>query len=608
MDRYSGLEFDPVDYYNKILKNEVNDKITKQVEDLTKISNIDINKNKSTAKKVYELKNKIDKEYSSLKRNKIFRTILIILSVISVISILFGILNIFNKGSELVSGLTIGIGAFVFIVSLLVIFLVLNKNIKNLQSNIEKINKEYSKKYAEALEELSPLKNLFNFKQFVDLVNNSNSVISLDYEVSQKKLLMLKELFDYNSEFNISQSIVDVYSGNIEKNPFLRVLLNNERMKDVTYTGTRVVTWVETYTDSEGHTRTRTESQTLVAYYKAPAPFYSTSSLVIYGNEAAPDLCFSRYPSGLDAKDDEDDVEKLVKKNMKKIEKKEYKSIKSAGSFQSLANDDFEALFNATDRNHEVQYRLLFTPLAQQNMIELITKKEPYIDDFSFVKNKKMNYVFSRHSSNNIRFDYLNYTSYFDYKVLKEDYIKNMNEAFASLYFDVAPILAIPLYQLHEAGVFNPSLEKEEITLYEAEAFINHMDRNLFKHPQTTTDQILKLNKIKSLNNSDLFKVTSYSYVAIPQVEIVPVLCNNGRYYNVDVKWYRYDRLVKDSNVAISKIKEDSKVNNTNDNVFKYRTYRYHNFVSCFLDQDDFTEESDNLFVSSIKNHYNFIK
>lgn len=122
MDSYSGLEFDPVDYYNKILKSEVNDKITKQVEDLTKISNIDINKNKSTAKKVYELKNKIDKENSSLKRNKIFRTILIILSVISVISILFGILNIFNKGSELVSGLTIGIGAFVLIVSLLVIF------------------------------------------------------------------------------------------------------------------------------------------------------------------------------------------------------------------------------------------------------------------------------------------------------------------------------------------------------------------------------------------------------------------------------------------------------------------------------------------------------
>ena len=42
----------------------------------------------------------------------------------------------------------------------------------------------------------------------------------------------------------------------------------------------------------------------------------------------------------------------------------------------------------------------------------------------------------------------------------------NMNEAFTSLYFDVAPILAIPLYQLHEAGVFNPNLEKEEITLY----------------------------------------------------------------------------------------------------------------------------------------------
>lgn len=44
-------------------------------------------------------------------------------------------------------------------------------------------------------------------------------------------------------------------------------------------------------------------------------------------------------------------------------------------SITLLANDEFEVLFRALNRNNEVQFRLLFTPLAQQNMIDLLLDK-----------------------------------------------------------------------------------------------------------------------------------------------------------------------------------------------------------------------------------------
>ena len=54
----------------------------------------------------------------------------------------------------------------------------------------------------------------------------------------------------------------------------------------------------------------------------------------------------------------------------KKDEKKTDKAIKGNGDFMSMSNTDFEVLFDALDRTHEVQFRTLFTPLAQNNMVD----------------------------------------------------------------------------------------------------------------------------------------------------------------------------------------------------------------------------------------------
>lgn len=62
-------------------------------------------------------------------------------------------------------------------------------------------------------------------------------------------------------------------------------------------------------------------------------------------------------------------------------------AIKQGRNFTPLANTKFEVMFKAYDRNNEVQYRLLFTPLAQQNMLEILTGKAGFGDDLASTRN-----------------------------------------------------------------------------------------------------------------------------------------------------------------------------------------------------------------------------
>ena len=72
-------------------------------------------------------------------------------------------------------------------------------------------------------------------------------------------------------------------------------------------------------------------------------------------------------------------------------------------NYQRFGNDEFEVLFGGTNRNNELEYRLLFTPLAQKNLLSIIKNPIPYGDDFSFIKDKMINVIRSNHSQT---FDY----------------------------------------------------------------------------------------------------------------------------------------------------------------------------------------------------------
>ena len=74
------------------------------------------------------------------------------------------------------------------------------------------------------------------------------------------------------------------------------------------------------------------------------------------------------------------------------------KAIKKSKSFNPLGNIEFEALWNALDRDNETQYRLLFTPLAQTQLKDvLLDNKVGFGDDFYMVKDGMLNKVEPNH-------------------------------------------------------------------------------------------------------------------------------------------------------------------------------------------------------------------
>ena len=602
------MEFNPVKFYNTVGKKEFSDNAETYFEELKKRSNINVDENKATVKKIKSLEEKLNKLSKKLNKLRGFAAFFIVLCVISFVVAVIGIVMLVGDGDLLTGVLMIVFGILCGIGFILLIVLYFNKQIKNNSKIEESLKNEYNTQLQIAKSQLVPLINSFTFKDFVNVVNKTNNNFTLDDQLEPEKLLMLDNLFNFNPKLQDNDSLFEVESGNIEKNPFIRLLILKEVTRDKVYTGTRIVSWAVTVSDGKGGTYTTTRTQTLVAHYTAPAAFYGKCSYVIYGNEAAPDLKFSRKLSGYNYTQGEKDLKKLIKNRSKNIQDKYNDSMSKGGSFTPISNMEFESLFYALDRDNEQQYRLLFTPLAQRNLVDLISKETPYGDDFSFQKFKKLNIISSSHSQTKISMNLDQYIGYWDYEVLKTDYLNEMNEQHTSLYFDLAPLLCIPLYQMSEPSVFNPMENLTHVSIYEAEAFVNHMKEELFIHPDAKTPQILKLNFINSKNNTDVFEVCSYAFDKIQRIAEVPVLAGNGSTYLVPVVWYEYIPVSRTTKVAMAKIPEKSDEVETysDDNII---SYRYKNFASLYLgDEEDLDDTKESIFEKLIKNRYNLFK
>ena len=265
----------------------------------------------------------------------------------------------------------------------------------------------------------------------------------------------------YNLSSNDEQNVSTYFcqSGSILGNPFLLCKDYKQDMSNKEYTGTLTIHWTTRVKTKEGY-RTEHHSQTLVATIYKPAPVYSYQTYLIYGNDAAPKLEFSRLPSNASGKS-EREIDKIVKNRVKDLDKLAKNAVNDGKNYTRFGNDEFEALFGGENRNNEVEYRLLFTPLAQKNLLELIKDPEPYGDDFIFQKDRQLNYIMSRHSQGT---DYYSNPANFidfDYERAKEKFINYNKEYFKALYYDFAPLISIPLYQQHKS--FEYIYDKEYI-------------------------------------------------------------------------------------------------------------------------------------------------
>ncbi len=582
------MEFEPIKYYQHELKDKVNTAAAEYFEQLTADSGVDVGENIASSNRLETARSESEANKKTLNRWKglrgfcwfLFVVILIVFAVGLIVSIVTN-----NNGdisvAWLVTTIVLGIADIGIIVF---IFTYLKKKIDQYSELQKEHDARVDSFYAECYKQVLPLFSHLDQTDFVKIVNDCVPTFSLDETFSTEKAEMLAVVYGYDNKIPDETSIYGLYSGNVKTNPFVKFRTINHRIYNKVYVGTLHISWTETHGFGENQ-ETVTHSETLTAEVIEPAPEYSKNAYLVYGNNAAPDLNFSREPSGLNAKSSEKDIDKLVKSKSKKLEKMTETAITKGGTFQAMANTRFEALFGAFDRDNEVQYRLLFTPLAQQNMTALITAKQPYTDDFSFSKRGKINIISSTHSAFTEDFEEKTFLGETDIRKIKKHFISSVNDNFSALYFDLCPLLSIPLYQQTEAGKFDITPPERHVTDAEAEAVVNHMDGLLFKNPEANiTDQLLKVGYAGSVGNSDIFDVDSLSYLETPEVAYIPKMGGDGCIHDVPVHYFVYTEKRQRSRVCIRNY-EGTKSN-----------------FSSLMNEKKYFEEEKDFYTSAVKN------
>ena len=305
--------------------------------------------------------------------------------------------------------------------------------------------------------------------------------------------------------------------------------------------------------DADGKTRLVRRTQTLTASVTKPMPVYSQDVLLIYGNDAAPNLTFTRSPSSLSSDGNGFFARARLKGQVKSLERFS-RNLDDQYGYTIMGNREFEALFETRDRSDEVEYRLLFTPLAQKQMLELLRDKSVgYGDDFFFIKANKINVVRAYHLSDaDLDTDPAKFAD-FDFESVKSKFLSFCENYFKATYFALAPLLSIPLYQQTRthADIYKDVYGRRS-SFWEHESLANYLGETRFRHPQSVTRNILKTNVSRRDGDVSTIAVTAYGFRTERRVDTVSVRANNGRYYDVDVEWDEYLPVSRTSEIRAS--------------------------------------------------------
>jgi hypothetical protein len=433
-----------------------------------------------------------------------------------------------------------------------VIFAKLNPIIKELNDRLGNLSEQRAQKEASAWKQMEPLNKLYEWNIFANLVQKTVPRIEIDPYFTNGRLTNLRKMFGLKDDFNDPRSVKFAHSGLINGNPFILAQTVNHWIGSKTYRGSLSISWTERVRSSNGQWTSVTRHQTLHASVEKPFPEYANESTLIYGNQAAPDLSFSREPSSL-SKLEDGLVSKWRKgRAIKKLEAKS-RDLTDDSDFTIMANREFDALFNATDRDHEVQFRLLFTPLAQQEMLNLLKDKDVgYGDQFSFKKSKMINVIEPGHLDGaDISADPQKFRSY-DTSHARKYFNEYHNELFKGVFFSFAPLLSVPLYQQNKpvASIYAGILQ-EPSCYWEHESIANYVGETKFQHPDCITRNVLKTSAEQASDGAQVVQVTAHGFRGIDRVDYIKVRGGDGHNHSVAVEWVDYIAVKRSSDLLV---------------------------------------------------------
>lgn len=516
-------------------------------EDFTKQANVDVNENKKTCAEIYSMSDQKKWLESKLRWRKIFRYILV-LAAICLPILVFAYWDSLSINDKYIIYVSVA-SAFP---PLIIVLFVLNPKITSLQIEIADLDIVIKHKTDDAWEQMKPLNSLFGWDIAAKLIQKTVPRLHFDPYFSEERLAELESDFGYDEVLEENSSVLFSQSGEISGNPFVICSTKNFTMGSKSYSGYKTIYWTTSYRGSDGKWHRMPHSQTLCATVTKPYPEYYDKKFVLFGNLAAPNLTFSRSPSKLvDEGRAADWKRKMKLKELTKFSQ----NLKDESNYTLMSNHEFETLFQTTDRNDEVEYRLLFTPIAQQQMVSLIKDKlNSFGDDFYFFKSKKLNFILSKYLDElNLDTDPSQFYN-FDYNKIKLNFDITMQNYFRKIYFALAPLLSIPIYQQTRTlkTIYGDDYVKKSAR-FEWESLANYFGVNRFKAANCATDCILKTERY----SENSVKVYAHGFSGHNRVDHIRVFGGDGRYHMVPVEWVEYKPVVKETKMSV---KENPKV------------------------------------------------
>ena len=536
--------YEPLARYRDEFRKKFATLTREKFKELTERSGVDVKSNRALVAQIKKLQEKAD----SASTKKTCYGCLMAVGFICAVAALIGAMATSGADKQTLGLCILGIVAgLVLGIAMIPLFNTVAKQIASLESQI-------AVKKGCAWKQMEPLNRLYTWDVTVKLIEATVPRLEFDPYFTADRLESLHRQFGWDDSFNDGKSIIFAQSGVINGNPFVFGHYLDMEWGEKTYEGTKEISWTEWEEDADGKQHRVRRYETLRAHVTKPIPVYSEQKLLIYGNDAAPNLSFSRQPSGLAGKEGE--LWSSIRKKWRLNRLKAYsRDLTDDSNFTLMSNHEFETWFHAKDRDHEVEFRLLFTPVAQTQMLNLMKDTTVgYGDDFAFIKQKKVNVLFSQHLNEaTIDTDPSRFHNW-DYDAAFSFFIKFNERYFKDTYFAMAPLLAIPLYQqmrTHE-DIWKDVLGLKASSFWEHEAVANYHGEEKFEHPSCVTRSILKTQVIQRESGESTIAVTAYGYCGEDRVDYEEVYGGDGRWHEVPVQWTEYLPVQRTSNMCLS--------------------------------------------------------
>ena len=526
--------YEPLARYRDEFKEKFARLTREKFQQLLAASGVNVDENRKTVAAVRKLEGQAD----SLRARKAFKTFLVVLCVCAAIA---GGVYAWMVHPD--PKMAYGIG--VAIVAVMLMFCAVSSR-RGTAARLREVEERIRARRERAWTQMEPLNRLYTWDIPVKLIEATVPRLAFDPFFTASRLDELRGHFGLDDAFNEGRSVVFAQTGVINGNPFAFGDLLEMEWGEKTYEGSLEISWTEWEEDAEGRAHLVRRSETLHARVTKPVPVYQNRKILVYGNDAAPDLSFTRMPSELS--DDGDGFFARWRKNseVKKLQKFS-QNLDDDSQYTLMANHEFEALFQTMDRDNEVQYRLLFTALAQTQMLALLKdRKIGYGDDFSFIKARRINQIEPAHLAQApIDTDPSRFRNW-DIDAAEKFFCAFNEKYFKDLYFTLAPLLVIPLYQqtrTHE-DIWRDVIGSPS-SFWEHESVANYYGESQFRHPDCITRSILKTHVAERQNGVSRVDVTAHGFRGVKQVHYESVYGGDGHFHSVPVEWVEYQPVAR---------------------------------------------------------------